>query len=117
MPNTLTKRQHQVLTYVQAYIEEHGYAPTFEEIGAYIGVALSTVHEHVDNLVRKGRLLREQNRPRALRVITYVEDAFLPGVQWVPVSELPRLFGEWLQQRGLPDDAQEVLRAALRGAE
>lgn len=44
-----------------------------------IGVALiSSVHEHVQNLVEKGYVRREHNRPRSLQIIA--EDPLIDGL-------------------------------------
>lgn len=112
-PHPLTERQHKVLRFIERYLEEHGYAPTYEEIGEHIGAGLSTVYEHIGNLVAKGRLAKEHGRQRALRVLVPAKEGPLPGAQWVHRSELPQLFAEWLRQRGLPDEARQVLRAAM----
>ncbi|MFH1405178.1 MAG: transcriptional repressor LexA [Patescibacteria group bacterium] len=64
---TLTKRQKETLIYIEEYIEKHGVAPSFEEIGEYFGLsALSTVHEHVSALVDKEYLLRDERKERGL---------------------------------------------------
>jgi repressor LexA len=66
----LTKRQKELLDYLQAYIEQHGYAPTLEEIGRNFALgSLATVHKHLQNLERKGHIRRLPNRSRALEVM------------------------------------------------
>lgn len=65
----LTKRQKELLDYLEAYIAEHGYAPTLEEIGRNFSLgSLATVHKHLQNLERKGHIRRLPNRSRALEV-------------------------------------------------
>src|SRR2546425_13214981 len=67
---TLTKRQKQMVDYLQHYIEEHGYAPTLAEIGQYFGMSsLATVHKHLNNLEAKGFILRTHNHSRALEIV------------------------------------------------
>jgi len=65
----LTKRQKELLDYLAAYIEQHGYAPTLEEIGRNFALgSLATVHKHLQNLERKGHIRRLPHRSRALEV-------------------------------------------------
>jgi repressor LexA len=67
---TLTRRQKQILDYVESYIVEHGYAPSFEEIALHFSFnSLATVHEHLTNLERKGYIRRAHNESRAIEVI------------------------------------------------
>ena len=66
----LTKRQKELLDYLTAYIEQHGYAPTLEEIGRNFALgSLATVHKHLQNLERKGHIRRLPNRSRALELM------------------------------------------------
>lgn len=66
---TLTKRQKQLLDYVDQYIGEHGYAPTLQEVGQYFGLSsLATVHKHLRNLELKGYVKRMHNHSRALEM-------------------------------------------------
>ena len=47
----LTKRQKELLDFLRAYIAEHGYAPTLDEIGRHFALgSLATVHKHLTNL-------------------------------------------------------------------
>lgn len=67
---TLTKRQKQLIDYLERYIAEHGYAPTLSEVGEYFGLSsLATVHKHLNNLEVKGYLKRTHNHSRALEVV------------------------------------------------
>lgn len=69
MMATLTKRQKQMVDFLQNYISEHGYAPTLAEVGQYFGLSsLATVHKHLRNLEQKGVIRREHNHSRALEV-------------------------------------------------
>ncbi|HZO80227.1 MAG TPA: transcriptional repressor LexA [Candidatus Binataceae bacterium] len=66
---TLTKRQKQLVDYLENYINEHGYAPTLSEIGQYFGLSsLATVHKHLHNLEQKGFIKRIHNHSRALEI-------------------------------------------------
>ena len=66
---TLTKRQKQLIDYLENYISEHGYAPTLSEVGQYFGLSsLATVHKHLRNLETKGFIKRQHNHSRALEV-------------------------------------------------
>jgi repressor LexA len=66
---TLTKRQKQMVDYLENYIDEHGYAPTLAEVGEYFGLSsLATVHKHLRNLETKGFIRRTHNHSRALEI-------------------------------------------------
>lgn len=65
----LTRRQRELLDYLERYIATRGYAPTLHEIGRHFGLAsLATVHKHLGNLERKGAIRRLPNRSRALEL-------------------------------------------------
>lgn len=66
---TLTRRQKQMVDYLENYIEEHGFAPTLSEVGQYFGLSsLATVHKHLSNLESKGFIRRTHNHSRALEI-------------------------------------------------
>jgi repressor LexA len=66
----LTKRQREILEYLQRHISEQGYAPSFEEIAERFGFqSLATVHEHLTNLEKKGYIHRAYNESRSIEVL------------------------------------------------
>jgi len=66
----LTKRQREILNYLTAYTEQHGYAPSFEEIAENFRYnSLATVHEHLTNLEHKGYIKRTYNESRAIEIM------------------------------------------------
>jgi repressor LexA len=67
---TLTKRQKELLDYLQSYIEQNGFAPTLDETGKHFGLtSLATVHKHLTNLEGKGVIRRRAGLSRALEVV------------------------------------------------
>jgi repressor LexA len=67
----LTKRQKQILDYIESFLEGYGYSPSFEEIAANFGYSsLATVHEHLSNLERKGYLRKNYNKSRSLELVS-----------------------------------------------
>lgn len=80
----LTRRQKQILDFLQSYIAGNGYAPSFEEIAEHFTFrSLATVHEHLTNLERKGYIHRSHNESRSIEVMP------LPGQ--AGAMELPLL--------------------------
>ena len=66
----LTKRQREVLDYLSEFIQQHGYAPSLEEIGRRFGLSsLATVHKHLTNLQEKGFIKRAWNRSRSVEMV------------------------------------------------
>jgi repressor LexA len=66
----LTKRQHEILTFLSAFQEKNGIAPSFEEIAEQFNyTSLATVHEHLTNLERKGYIKRGYNESRAIEIL------------------------------------------------
>ena len=66
----ITRRQRQVYDFLAAFIEKHGYSPSFEEIGEGLGLtSLATVHKHISNLAEKGLIRRQENRSRSIDVM------------------------------------------------
>jgi repressor LexA len=66
----LTRRQKQVYDFLARFVEEHGYSPSFEEIGEGLGLSsLATVHKHICNLEQKGLLKRDYNRSRSIDLL------------------------------------------------
>jgi len=67
----LTKRQREILDYLQEFIQQHGYAPSLEEVGRRFGLSsLATVHKHLTNLEEKGCIRRLWNRSRSVELLT-----------------------------------------------
>ncbi|UCF40778.1 MAG: transcriptional repressor LexA [Gemmatimonadota bacterium] len=72
----LTRRQKEILDYLQSYIHKRGYAPSFEEIAEHFAFrSLATVHEHLTNLERKGYIQRGHNESRAIEVMPLLGQA------------------------------------------
>ena len=66
----LTKRQREILDYLNEFIAQHGYAPSLEEIGRQFSLSsLATVHKHLTNLQEKGFIRRAWNRSRSVELV------------------------------------------------
>ena len=66
----LTKRQKEILDHIGSFIEDMGYAPSFEEIADSFGYSsLATVHEHLSNLERKGYIRKSYNESRSIELV------------------------------------------------
>jgi repressor LexA len=67
----LTRRQQQVLEFIQRKIQVDGVPPTFREIAAHFGFrSPRAASDHVDALRKKGFLASEPGTSRSLRVIS-----------------------------------------------
>lgn len=66
----LTKKQEAMYDFLSDEISTRGIAPSFEEIArAFHYASLATVHEHLDNLARKGWIKRVYNEARSIECL------------------------------------------------
>lgn len=95
----LTKRQRQVLDFIQRHQHQKGQAPSLREIAAHFGFAsMNAALDHVRTLRRKGFLVHAAGRARSHRLVSPL-DEFRSRVVDVPVlGSIPAGFTEDLRQ-------------------
>ncbi len=71
----VTKRQHEVILFIQDHLKAHGYPPTIREIGSHFSFSVKAAFDHVKALEKKGILRCNENRSRAIEII---HEAYLP---------------------------------------
>lgn len=117
----LTKRQRQVLTYIERYIEDRGYPPTMREIGHQMGIrSTNGVNDHLKALSRKGYIVREDLKSRTLRPLvtsSKVRDIPLVGrvAAGLPVLAVENLEDTLRVDRSLVGDAEGVFALRVTG--
>lgn len=74
MPDTKnlrpTKKQRELLTYIEGFIGEHGYSPSYREIMSGLGYnSVATVALHVNSLIQRGHLIKRDHSARSIEVV------------------------------------------------
>lgn len=65
-----TKKQKILLDFIDGFIREHGYSPSYREIMAGLNYnSVATVALHVNNLIKRGHLRKRDNSARSLEVV------------------------------------------------
>ncbi|MCX6763410.1 MAG: transcriptional repressor LexA [Candidatus Moranbacteria bacterium] len=73
---TLTKRQKQIYEFIKGYLRKNGLSPTFEEIRKHLKLkALSTIHEHIEELIEKGFILKNNYGARSIELAKSVSNS------------------------------------------
>src|SRR5699024_12878207 len=66
---TSDKKQLEILQYIYDTVEKRSIPPTVREICSAVGLSsTSTVHGHLARLERKGWLVKDATKPRALEI-------------------------------------------------
>lgn len=69
-----TKKQKEILTFIEAFIKEHGYSPSYREImNGLQYTSVATVALHVNSLIKRGHLVKRDNEARSLEVVNMGE--------------------------------------------
>ncbi len=65
----ITKKQKEVLDFLNIYAKDRGYAPSLNEIRQHFKlVSVSTAHYYVNRLEKEGYLKKESNQPRSISI-------------------------------------------------
>ncbi len=68
-----TKKQKELLGFIEAFIAEHGYSPSYREImNGLEYTSVATVALHVGNLIKRGHLRKRDHSARSLEVVNPV---------------------------------------------
>jgi repressor LexA len=84
----LTARQRAILDFIVDAQRDRGFPPSVREIGEAVGLTSpSTVHTHLATLQRRGFLMRDPTKPRAIEV--RYDPASGASVERRPVTHVP----------------------------
>ncbi len=65
-----TKKQRELLTYIETFIGQHGYSPSYREIMKGLSyTSVATVSLHVNSLITRGHLRKRDYSARSLEVV------------------------------------------------
>lgn len=65
-----TKKQKELLGFIENFINEHGYSPSYREIMTGLNyTSVATVSLHVNNLIKRGHLQKRDKSARSLELI------------------------------------------------
>src|SRR3954454_1255672 len=76
-----TKKQKELMSFIEDFIAEHGYSPSYREIMQGTGhTSVATVSLHVNNLIKRGHLAKRDRSARSLEVVSPHKNLDEPGV-------------------------------------
>lgn len=80
----LTDEQQRVIRFIQAFLDQQGFAPTIREIRDQVGLSSTSVTStRLNELVSLGFISRESNRARSMSLRKRLPPPFQPGVRTV----------------------------------
>ena len=60
-----TKKQKELLDFIEKFIGEHGYSPSYREVMSGLNyTSVATVSLHVENLIKRGHLRKRDHSAR-----------------------------------------------------
>lgn len=66
-----TKKQRELLSFIEAFINEHGYSPSYREIMTGLRYnSVATVALHVNSLIKRGHIRKRDRSARSLEVVS-----------------------------------------------
>jgi SOS-response transcriptional repressor LexA len=109
-----SKKQQELLKYIEGFIKGNGYGPSYREIMRALDYkSVSTVAVHVDGLIARGWLNKKDHSARSLEVVSVSaglpRQSENPHIQWIKTEITKR------DKAKLPNSQQEIetLRRAL----
>ncbi len=83
-----TKKQQELLSFIESFITEHGYSPSYREIKTGMGYnSIATVSLHIKNLIDRGHLQKRDHAARSLEVVSTDAQTKLQTNQIQPSEE------------------------------
>ena len=83
MPRT-SRKSEEILSFVEQYVQENGYAPSIREIGAAVGLSsTASVSYHLQQLQEKGLLLASGAKGRKRAIVTAQRPGQIPVIGMV----------------------------------
>jgi len=102
MANTVrpTKKQRELLNFIEQFIGEHGYSPSYREIMTGLNyTSVATVALHINNLIKRGHLRKRDHSARSLEVVPSSPDDVTPMPAKADASSVKPGEEKWLVEK------------------
>jgi len=136
--NIPSKKQAEVLAFINSFLKKKGYSPSLSEIAEHFDVSVPTIHQHVSVLKKKNLISGQKSKRRSIE--SYFSDTTASGVSVplmgiiaaggpieairdvrpieVPRSMIPagskyyalRIAGDSMIEDGIPDGSIVIIR-------
>lgn len=95
-----TKKQRELLDYIESFIAQQGYSPSYREImnGLHYN-SVATVALHVGNLIKRGHLRKRDHSARSLEVVRNADRVSADSPQAVTADVHEQWLAEKAEQR------------------
>jgi hypothetical protein len=114
-----TKKQRELLTFIEHFISEHGYSPSYREIMTGLSyTSVATVALHVNNLIKRGHLRKREHSARSLEVtaptltdaegVTVPSNAVKPGEEKWLIGKIEHFFIQ-AEQTAAADLTEDII--------
>jgi repressor LexA len=122
MANTVrpTKKQRELLTFIEQFIGEHGYSPSYREIMTGLNyTSVATVALHINNLIKRGHLRKRDHSARSLEVTSPSGEAkatgnvVKPGEEKWFVDKVEQLFSQFEELEDLTQEHVDQLATLI----
>lgn len=70
MSSRPSKRQAEILNFIEAFQDEYQYSPSLSEIARHFGISIPTVHQHISYLKEKKLLTTDKGKKRSIETFT-----------------------------------------------
>jgi SOS-response transcriptional repressor LexA len=87
-PRRPTKKQKTLLDFIETFINEHGYSPSYREIMLGLNYkSVATVALHVNSLIKRGHLRKRDHSARSLEPVALESPVKITTNQVAPAQE------------------------------
>lgn len=112
----LTRKQHELIRFIQTRLEETGVSPSFEEMKEALDLrSKSGVHRLISALEERGFIRRLPNRARALEVLKQPEDVQNKAPAKAPAKVADNVVTLKRPEPARPASANDVIEIPLHG--
>ncbi len=113
-----TKKQKELLNFIDGFIKGNGYGPSYREVMRALDYkSVSTVATHINGLIARGWLIKKDNSARTLEVVGFGVDAPVAHVGVVATTAEQEILKKIDELKGRDNERHaseiETLQAAL----
>ena len=90
----LTPRKKQIVDFINSYNQTKSFSPSISEIAKKFKLAISTIHQHLEELEDSGYLKREKNQRRGVEVSNIEQMISIPLLGTIAAGEPIHIFEE-----------------------